>query len=118
MMVEIADLIKLLPNGASTIALIVVVVLFLKQQEKMNDVLKQITDKFNEQTSVNQKSFQDQINALSSQQYSNQKSFQDQIQLLIDAHLKVSRETIAAMKALEATVNMVKDKVGQLPGPK
>lgn len=83
----------------------------------MNDVLKQITDKFNDQTASNQKSFQDQINSLSSQQYTNQKSFQDQIQLLIDAHLKVSKETIAAVKALEATVNMLKDKMLQLPPP-
>ena len=83
----------------------------------MNDVLKQITDKFNEQTATNQRSFQDQINALSTQQYSNQKSFQDQIQVLIDAHLKVSRETISALKALESTVNTIKDKVGQLPPP-
>ena len=112
---ELVSLIKLLPNGAAVIAVIVVVVLFLKQQDKVSNVLEQITDKFNDQTINNQKAFQDQINVLAQQYYTNQKSFQDQIQHLIDAHLQVSRETISALKALEATVNEVKTKVHKLP---
>lgn len=118
LMSEFGDLVKLLPNGAATVSVILVVILFLKQQEKMNVILEQITNKFNEQTAANQKSYQDQITALSSQYYTNQQAFQNQIQSLIDAHLKISRETISALKSLEATVNVVKEKVAQLPPPK
>lgn len=115
---ELIDLIKLLPNGAATIAVIVVVVLFLKQQDKINEALKQITDTFNEQNMHNQKLYQDQIGTLSNQQFVNQKAFQDQVHSLIEAHLKVSRETITALKTLESTVGVIKDKVSQPPNSK
>jgi hypothetical protein len=108
---EFAELIRLLPNGAATAAVIAVVVLFLRQQDKMNDVLNQITEKFNAQTAANQKAFQEQINELAKQYYVNQKVFQDQIQSLMDAHIKISRETITALKTLEATVTEVKNSI-------
>ncbi len=95
------DLIHLLPDGASAVAVIVVVMLFLKQQDRINLMLESITKGFNEQVYESQKTFQEQILRLTRQQFENQKLYQDQIQSLIDAHLKVSRETILALKTLE-----------------
>ena len=107
------DLIKMLPDGASAVAIIAVVILFLKQQERVNAMFETITKSFNEQAAETQKTFQDQILKLSSQQFDNQKHYQDQIQSLIDAHIKVSRETILAMKALEASLKAAKER-GQI----
>lgn len=104
------DLIRLLPDGASAAAVIVVVMLFLKQQDRINLMLESVTKGFNDQVFDSQKAFQDQILRLTHQQYDNQKLYQDQIQSLIDAHIKVSRETILALKALEASLKDAKDR--------
>jgi hypothetical protein len=109
----VTELIKLLPDGASAVAVIIVVVLFLKQQDRINHMLESITKGFNDQVQESQKTFQDQIFRLTSQQYENQKAYQDQIQSLIDAHVKVSRETILALKALETSLKDAKDR-GQI----
>jgi predicted ABC-type ATPase len=106
----VPDLIKLLPDGASAVAVIIVVMLFLKQQDRINLMLESITKSFNDQVFESQKTFQDQILRLTRQQFENQKHYQDQIQSLIDAHIKVSRETILAMKGLEASLKDAKDR--------
>ncbi|MEW4566702.1 hypothetical protein AB1L88_02430 [Tautonia sp. JC769] len=99
------ELLKMLPGGGSVAALIVTVILFLKQQERTQVSLGQITDVFNARAVASQKLFQEQVNRLMSQNVENQKLFQEQIQLLIDGHLEVSRETIAALKAMENAVH-------------
>ena len=104
------DLIRLLPDGASAAAVIVVVMLFLKQQDRINLTLESITKGFNDQVFDSQKAFQEQILRLTRQQYDNQKLYQEQIQSLIDAHIKVSRETILALKSLEASLKDAKDR--------
>jgi uncharacterized membrane protein YvbJ len=100
----VQDLIRLLPDGASAVAVIIVVMLFLRQQDRINLTLEAITKGFHEQVYDNQKGFQDQVQRLTRQQSENQKLYQDQIQLLIDAHIKVSRETILALKMLEVSL--------------
>ena len=104
------DLIKLLPDGASAVAVIIVVMLFLKQQDRINLMLESITKGFNDQVFDSQKSFQEQILRLNGQQYENQKLYQDQIQSLIDAHIKVSRETILALRSLEFSLKDARDR--------
>ena len=103
------DLIRLLPDGASAVAVIIVVMLFLKQQDRINLMLESITQNFNEQVYDSQKAFQDQILRLTRNQQDNQKLYQDQIQSLIDAHIKVSRETILALKLLEVSLKEAMD---------
>jgi hypothetical protein len=106
----VPDLIRLLPDGASAAAVIIVVMLFLKQQDRINLMVEAITKGFNEQVNGSQKAFHEQILGLTHQQYENQKLYQDQIQSLIDAHIKVSRETILALKSLEASLKDAKDR--------
>lgn len=98
------DLIRLLPDGASAVAVIIVVMLFLRQQDRINLTLESITKGFHDQVFDSQKTFQDQVQRLNRQQSDSQKLYQDQIQLLIDAHIKVSRETILALKSLESSL--------------
>ena len=104
------DLIRLLPDGASAVAVIIVVMLFLKQQDRINLMLESITKGFNDQVFDSQKAFQEQILRLARQQFDTQKHYQDQIQSLIDAHISVSRETIMALKSLEVSLREAKDR--------
>lgn len=101
------ELLKMLPGGGSVVALIITVILFLKQQERMQLGLSQITETFNARVVSTQSAFQTQVNQLMNQNVENQKLFQEQVQLLIDGHLEVSRETIAALKALESAVHVL-----------
>jgi predicted ABC-type ATPase len=89
---------------------IFVVMLFLRQQDRLNVMLETITKGFNEQVNDSQKTFQEQVVRLTTQQYDNQRLYQEQIQSLIDAHIKVSRETILALKSLEASLKEAKEK--------
>jgi hypothetical protein len=108
------ELLKLVTGGGGVVACIVVVILFLKNQEKQNDNIKQITEKFSADNAANQKAYQDQITALAAQTYANQKLYQDQIKTMIDDHMSVTRETITAVKSVEATVRSVVDTVRRL----
>jgi predicted ABC-type ATPase len=47
---------------------------------------------------------------LTTQQYDNQRLYQEQIQSLIDAHIRVSRETILALKSLETSLKQAKER--------
>ena len=104
------DLIQLLPDGASAVAVIIVVMLFLRQQDRINLMLETITKGFSEQVNDSQRAFLEQVLQLTSRQFDNQRLYQDQIQSLIDAHIKVSRETILALKSLEASLKEAKDR--------
>lgn len=104
------ELLKMLPGGGSVVALIITVILFLKQQERTQSSLGQITETFNARVVSTQSAFQEQINRLMNQNVENQKLFQEQIQLLIDGHLEVSRETIAAIKAMEHAVHELRSR--------
>jgi hypothetical protein len=103
-------MIRLLPNGASAVAVIFVVMLFLKQQDRINLSLESITKGFHDQVTESQKAFQDQVQQLTQRQSENQKLYQEQIQSLIDAHIKVSRETILALKSLESSLKEARDR--------
>ncbi len=104
------DLIGLLPDGASAVAVIIVVMLFLKQQDRISLTLETITRGFHDQVVDSRKAFQDQVLELTHLQFENQKHYQDQVQSLIDAHIKVSRETIMALKSLEVSLKDARDR--------
>jgi hypothetical protein len=106
----VQDLIRLLPDGASAVAVIVVVMLFLKQQDKLNLTLKAVTTEFHDQENESRKTYQEQFLKLTSQQYEKQKLYHDQIQSLIDAHINVARETVLAIKALEMSLKEARDR--------
>lgn len=106
----VTELIKLLPDGASVVAVIVVVMLFLRQQERLNVMIETVTRGFNDHAYESQHTFQEQVLELTQQMFENQKLYQDQIQSLIDAHVKVARETIVALKSLEASLREARDR--------
>ena len=105
------ELLKMLPGGGGVGALIVTVILFLKQQEKTQSSLTLIAETFNHRLNATQSAFQEQVNHLMAQASDNQKHYQEQIQNLIDGHMEVSKETIEAIKALESAVREVQARV-------
>lgn len=98
------DLLRLIPEGTNIIGVIVVVVLFLKQQEKFNTTMSEVTKQFNEQVKENQAAFQAQLSDLTGQYSANQKLYQDQIQKLMDGHIQVTREVIVTLQDVKHAV--------------
>jgi Sec-independent protein translocase protein TatA len=105
------DLIKLLPEGSSVIAVIVVVIIFLKNQREFHVSLKEITKEFTDRVSSMQAVFQSQIDRLSTNFLATEKIHQEQIQNLFSDFISVSRETVIAVKELEAAVRELRMEV-------
>lgn len=58
---ELDILSKLIPNAVSAVAVIIVVVIFLKSQTKFMDTVEKIRSACHDQNAASQKVFQDQI---------------------------------------------------------
>jgi phage shock protein A len=101
------ELIKMVGGGGGAVAVIVVVILFLRQWERMQDTLKNIATTFTSQIADSQQRFQDQLTELMAGATQSQKLYQAQIKTLIDDHMAVTRETVGAVKSLDATVRGV-----------
>jgi type I site-specific restriction endonuclease len=101
------EILKMVGGGGGIVATIAVVILFLRQQEKMHQTLTQIAEKFTADVAQSQRAFQDQLGQLMGQQMTSQKLYQEQIKSLINDHISVTRETVGAVKGLDATVRGV-----------
>lgn len=101
---EMDKLIGLLPDGASVVAVIAVVLLFLKQLDKANEYLRKAVVQFDSRVYDTQKAFQAQILDLALRQSESQKNYQEQIRNMIDANLAAARDIVIAMKSLEIAV--------------
>jgi methyl-accepting chemotaxis protein len=108
------DLIKLLPEGSAVISVIVVVLLFLKQQREQAKQLEKITESFNTRLTEVTEGFQKQINSLTSQIFEDRKVTNQQMQGLFDGFMNVSKETISAVVELRAVIEGVSRQVQQL----
>lgn len=97
-------LFELLPDGASVVAVITVVLLFLKQLDKANEYLQKAVSHFDARVYDAQKAFQAQILDLALRQGESQRHYQDQIKTMIDANLGAAKEIVIAMKSLEIAV--------------
>jgi glutamate/tyrosine decarboxylase-like PLP-dependent enzyme len=108
------ELLKEVPNGLSAIAVIVVVMLFLKRDKESAEQAKAITEAFNKQSEANQKAFQEQIGQLTKDYFAQQRMFQEQVQKLMDTHIAVTRETITILTELRTTVATFSQKLNEL----
>lgn len=107
----VIELIKLLPDGASVIAVIVVVLIFLKNQREFNEHLRTIAADFAKQLINSKKESEEQVKNLTQSYLANEKYYQQQIQKLFDDFIKVSTETIKAVQQLESAVRELRDQV-------
>lgn len=102
------ELIKLLPDGAVSVAIITVVILFLKQQDKSAIMIKEIAEAFQETIKEIQVANQIQIAEMYKQNTEMRIHFQTQIQTLMDGHLRMTQEVIETIHDLKVTVNSLK----------
>ena len=91
------DLVKMLPDGASVVAVLLVIILFLRQADKINVLMVDLAKQFNDRVVDGLKGFQEQILKLADQQSRGQKEYQDQVQAM-------TKETILALKSLEISL--------------
>jgi hypothetical protein len=108
------ELVKLVREGGGIVATIVVVILFLRSNRAATLDLERIADRFTAETRGLAQSFQQQIQALMDQISLQQRAYQEQIRSLIDDHITVTRETVSAVRNLDATVRSVEVTVREL----
>src|ERR1041385_2944586 len=105
------DLTKLLPDSVSTVAVIIVVTIFLRNQQQFNESLRTIASEFSHKIEILQQNFENQIDKLTTNYLNSEKIYQAQIQKLFDDFMTVSRETVVAVKQLESAVRELKEEV-------
>lgn len=109
------QLIKLLPEGASVIAVILVVILFLKQQREQGKEISAMADNFNKRIEQVTTDNRKQNEALIDRIYQHEIATQGQVQKLFDQFISVSQETIRAVIELKGAVEKLSSKVDTLP---
>ena len=105
------DLMKLLPEGASVIAVIIVVILFLRQQRAQDEQNKAIASTFEKRVDEVVTRFQGQIDRITQQVFEYERNNQAQIQRLFDSFIQVSKETIQAVVELKSAVEGLARKI-------
>jgi hypothetical protein len=103
------ELLKLLP--ASIIPAALVLVFMFRELNKREGIALELAKNFVSHTEAKDKENRDQINALIDRFQSSQKSSMDQQKDVIDRYIEVTRETVVAVKGLEASVRELKDYV-------
>lgn len=98
------ELIKLLPEGSAVISVIIVVLLFLKQQREQEKRLDTITNSFNARILEVTTSYQAQIDRLANQMFADKSNTQLQMQKLFDGFMNVSKETVSALVEIRGSV--------------
>jgi hypothetical protein len=109
--IALDQIVKLLPEGSSVIAVIVVVVLFLKQQREQAKQIEGIANAFNQRIGEVTTNFQQQVDRLANQIFQYEKDSQAQIQRLFDQFVIISKETIAAVVELRSSVEGLSKRV-------
>lgn len=102
------ELIKLLPDGAASIAIIVVVILFLKQQDKSAIMIKEISEAFQLTIKDLQQASLIQVTEMYRQNTESRTHFQSQIQTLMDGQMRLTQEVIETLHDLKLVVNSLR----------
>lgn len=100
-----SDLVKMLPEGGSIVAFIVVVWLFLQQQVKSNALIQELMSKHSADEKAAQEAYQKHVEALTNRTNESQKNFQEQIQRLMEANITISTKMIEMLNTLKDAVN-------------
>jgi D-alanyl-lipoteichoic acid acyltransferase DltB (MBOAT superfamily) len=105
------ELIKLLPDGSAVVSVIVVVLLFLKQQREQEKRLDSITIGFNARILEVTSAYQAQIDKLANQIFQDKANTQQQMLKLFDSFMAISKETVSALVELRGAVEMLTKRV-------
>lgn len=99
-----SDLTKLLPEGANVVGVLIVVVLFLRQQDKFNSILRTMTLDFQQQNHNNQAAYQAQIEKITY-------AFQTQLNLILDKHIEMTTNTVRAVEEVQQGLTRLRDRI-------
>lgn len=91
------QLIKLLPEGVSVVAVIMVVSLFLKQQRYQNKQSEKVADTYTTHLDQVTSDFRGQLDKMMTEIAKMDKERYDQIQLVFNGYMNLSREMIQTM---------------------
>lgn len=95
-----ASILDQLPNGGAVVALITVVILFLKKQERSEDTIKDIVGTFTAEIAASRKEYREHVTGIMTQG--------------LEAHA----ETREAIRSLDATLGKYRVSEEQRPVPK
>lgn len=98
------ELIKLLPDATAAVAVIAVVMLFLKQQDKQAENVKEMTDSFQEAVRDLTKEHRELVTEIGRRETDSRVAFQAQIQTLLEANLGSRKELIDGFRDLKTTI--------------
>lgn len=98
------ELIKLLPDATAAVAVIAVVMLFLKQQDKQAENVKEMTDSFQEAVRDLTKEHRELVTEIGRRETDSRVAFQAQIQALLEANLGSRKDLIDGFRDLKTTI--------------
>ena len=98
------EILKAMPNGGAVIALIAVVILFLKKQDRTDQMLGEITARFAAEVQSDRQAFQSQLAALMERSEVSQRLYMDQIKAIVGDYAILTRENITAVRELQRIV--------------
>ena len=102
---EIIALIKWLPQGGAAGAVIVVVWLFLKQQDKTNTLIQTVTDKFTATLVDHQEKSDDRLQAIGERSNAANASTQNTVNALVRDQIVSNTQMADAIRGLQAAVS-------------
>lgn len=107
------DLIKILPDGLSSTAIIAVVILFLRQQDKSAVLLKNLSEDFQTTIKDLQTSANKHIEEMHKQTADARTAYQNQIEKLMDSQIKLTREVLETIHGLKIEIKGLSDVINE-----
>lgn len=98
------ELFKFLPDATAAVAVIAVVMLFQKQQDKQADAVKEMTETFQETVKDLTQQHRESIAEISRRESDTRLHFQTQLQTLLDSNLESRKELIDGFKDLRGSI--------------
>lgn len=98
------ELFKLLPDATAAVAVIAVVMLFLKQQDKQAENVKEMTDSFQEAVKDLTTQHRESIAEVGRRETESRIYYQTQIQTLLESNLDSRKELIDGFRDLKVSI--------------
>lgn len=101
------ELFKFLPDATAAVAVIAVVMLFQRQQDKQAEGVKEMTETFQETVKDLTHQHRESIAEISRRESDTRLHFQTQLQALLDSNLDSRKELIEGFKDLRLSIETV-----------
>lgn len=109
------ELFKFLPDATAAVAVIAVVMLFQKQQDKQADAVKEMTETFQETVKDLTQQHRESIAEISRRESDTRLHFQTQLRTLLDSNLESRKELIDGFKDLRGSIETMMRRSNDAP---